>query len=87
MIRVTHINEVRVIREPLSLFSICYNPKERDPGQEKSYEYCRNQIDDARNKEYIDEKQHDWFVYKLTKIREEYIFFKRLLERLEPELP
>lgn len=80
-----HIGEVCVLRDQVFLLSIIYDPKERDPSAARSYESCRKQIDDARNRGTIDDEAHHHLERQLTNARVSYIVFQQLIER--PEFP
>ena len=58
-----------VLRDPETLLSIIYNPSIRDPSEITSYEYCRLQIDDARDDETIDQEKHDELIARLNRTR------------------
>ncbi|MEK6825053.1 MAG: hypothetical protein AABY02_04330 [Nanoarchaeota archaeon] len=71
------------MREPRSLFSIVYDPRENRPECKRSYQGCRKQIDAALKGKRISEEQHHWLERQLTSAYISNIVFQRRIDRPE----
>lgn len=80
MLSAWHVGETCVMREPRSLFSIVYDPRENRPECKRSYQGCRKQINDARGKEQLSEEQHHWLERQLTSAYISNIVFQRRID-------
>lgn len=78
-----HVTEPRVIRDEVSLWSFIYDPAKKEG--KCGYEYCRKQIDKARDERDISQEAHETLKGKMEKARTDYIIFRKLTDKPEIE--
>ncbi len=78
MTRMEHVTDIHVLRDPQSLFSIIYDPKQIDPKNSRSYQECIKKIGEAWGRKVIDQEGRKRLEEEITWCWMRYEEFRRV---------